>query len=121
MNLRILWLIPVVLIVGLMIKNWSWSVSESEVTGTYANMNYDKPICCVEAPHVADTLMLLADGTFRSPFYGTGLWTVDSDGDGIRLRSPGEYDYQLGIDNELGQNIRVILNFKTNHYYERIQ
>lgn len=63
------------------------------MVGVYANMNYDMPICCVEAPHVTDTLELLSDGSFRSAYFGTGLWTVDKDGDGIRLRSPGEYDY----------------------------
>ncbi|MFZ1687113.1 MAG: hypothetical protein WAU70_06815, partial [Flavobacteriales bacterium] len=91
MNLRILWLVPVVAIVGVIVLNWNWSVSKQDVIGTYVNTNYDKPICCVEAPHVPDTLVLLPDGEMHSGFYGTGTWELQDNNTEVHWSYPYEY------------------------------
>ncbi len=123
MNRRILWFIPVVLIVGLIIWNWNWSVSEEDVVGNYVNTNYDKPICCVEAPHQPDTLELLPDGTMKSGFYGKGTWKLVGSSS-LEWNYTYEYGgavYQTVVENEIGEEVRLDLNYKTNHYYRKIR
>jgi hypothetical protein len=133
MNWKLLWLIPFALLVGLVLKNWSWSVSEDDVVGTYVNTNYGHQPCCVEAPHEPDTLILRSDGTMRSGFYGEGTWEVKDHGTELHWSYPCEYGtdwehqhvkamcgYTAEIENEVGRPIRLTLEDDWRHCYERI-
>ena len=124
MKRQILWMIPVLLVVGLIIKNWSWSVTEDQLVGTYINTNYSQTKCCVEAPHEPDTLRLMADGTMTSGFYGTGTWELKRGGSAVEWHYPYEYGtagYSASIDNEIGQPIRLILNWDWDHHYKKVE
>jgi hypothetical protein len=118
------WVILVLLVVGLIIKNWSWSISRDKVVGTYVNTSFSHDPCCVEAPHRSDTLRLLADGTMLSGFYGKGTWELESDGDGVHWSYPYEYGmagYSAGIENKIGEPLKLILEFDWNHHYKKIE
>ena len=124
MNMRFLWLIPLALIVGLIVWNWNWSVAPENVVGTYVNTNYDNPHCCVEAPHQPDTLVLLSNGVMHSGFYGTGTWELRYNNTEIHWSYPYEHGmagYAAGVVNEIGTELRLELNYKTNHYYRKIR
>ncbi len=123
MNLKLWWLVPVAAIIGLIIWNWNWGVSETNVVGTYVNANYDKPNCCVEAPHQPDSLDLFPDGTMKSGFYGKGTWKLVG-ASKLELYYNYEYGgavYQTVVENHFGEEIRLDLNYKTNHYYRKIR
>ncbi|HNU55538.1 MAG TPA: hypothetical protein PKN30_03040 [Flavobacteriales bacterium] len=136
MNRKILWAIPVLLVVGLIIMNWSWSVSREDVIGTYVNTSFSHVPCCVEAPHRPDTLRLFADGTMISGFYSKGTWELESDGNGVDWSYPCEYrtgyadgnrlvqsmcGYSAVIDNMIGQPIKLILELDWDHHYRKVE
>ena len=136
MKRQILLVIPVLLIVGLVVKNWSWSASREDVIGTYINTSFSHVPCCVEAPHEPDTLRLLADGTMVSGFYGRGTWELEQGGNGVDWSYPCEYGtgcgdehrtvqsmcgYSAGIDNVMGQPIKLILELDWDHHYRKIE
>jgi hypothetical protein len=123
MRRQILWSIPVLLVICLIIKNWSWSVSQEDVVGVYVNTNYSHDPCCVEAPHEPDTLRLLADGTMISGFYGKGTWELRDNGSEVHWSYPyekGMAGYAAGIDNEIGQPIKLVLEHNWGHHYRKI-
>ena len=124
MNRKILWAIPVLLVVGLIIKNWSWSVSREDVIGTYVNTNYSHVPCCVEAPHEPDTLRLLSNGTMSSGFYGKGTWELDSQDNSVDWSYPYEHGmagYSAGIDNRLGEPLKLTLEYNWGHHYRKTE
>jgi hypothetical protein len=136
MKRQLLWTIPLLLVLGLIIKNWSWSVSQDQLVGTYVNTNYSQTICCVEAPHEPDTLHLMADGTMISGFYGKGTWKLERGGNGVDWSYPCEYGtgcgdehqvvqsmcgYSASIDNEIGRPIKLVLNWDWDHHYKKVE
>lgn len=124
MRRQLLWMILVLLVAGLIIKNWSWSVSREDVIGTYVNTSFSHVPCCVEAPHEPDTLHLLSDGTMISGFYGKGTWELDSQGNGVDWNYPYEHGmagYSAGIENRIGQPLKLILELDWDHHYRKIE
>ena len=134
MKRLILWTILALLVVGLFIKNWSWPVSRDEMIGTYVNTSFSHVPCCAEAPHEPDTLRLLADGTMVSGFYGIGTWELEGHGNSVHWSYPCEYGtdwehqhvkgmcgYSASIDNEIGQPIRLVLNWDWDHHYKKVE
>ncbi|WP_346881119.1 hypothetical protein [uncultured Algibacter sp.] len=53
-------------------------MTNKNVSGVYLNTNYNKPHCCVEAPHIVDTLILKESGKFYSPFFGHGNYQISN-------------------------------------------
>lgn len=99
-------------------------LKEKTLYGKYVNTNYQNPICCVEAPHEPDTLILFSDGHFESEFYGKGRFEV-SNGlvSGIILHyiSDGEtMSYNTYFSNKLFEKPKIILNADMNHVYTKI-
>lgn len=97
---------------------------EKTLFGKYINTNYENPICCVEAPHEPDTLILFRDGHFESGFYGKGRFEV-SNGlvSRIILHYISDGEPALGntyFSNKLFEKPKIILNADMNHVYTKI-
>lgn len=102
----------------------SFPVSDNNIYGKYANKNYQQPICCVEAPHQPDTLILYKNGTFESNYFGSGNYKLDS---GFETNIEIYYKdfgknaiFRTYFENKLFDKPRIILNADMNHYYEKI-
>ncbi|MNK34728.1 hypothetical protein D3C87_532400 [compost metagenome] len=100
----------------------NFPLKKEKIVGKYINMNFENKSCCVEAPHKADTLILYSDGSYESNFYGNGKYNFKDNILEI------DYDYENGkaqyraiISNKLFQKLRIELNYKLNHYYEKIE
>lgn len=125
-------LIAVCVVASLILVRIDWSLGKDDIVGTYVNTNYDKPHCCVEAPHEPDTLILKSDFTYFSDYYGKGTyelnglnisWTycIDSvEGYNVQM---GEAGYSTHISNKLFEEPRIILNSlpQLEHYYRKIK
>ncbi len=88
-------------------------------------MNYNQTICYVEAPHIADTLILFEEGRFESGFYGKGSYEIGI-GIGFETRIDLKYnEFGKGainstyFENKIFHKPKIILNADTNHYYEK--
>lgn len=114
----------VIFLITIIAFNIDYPLSDSEISGQYVNTNYQNKPCCVEAPHVSDTLELFSDNTFISGFYGRGTYKIYR---GLSTKIILTYDYEMGkgsyytsFTNEIFEKPRIILNSDTNHYYEKI-
>ena len=92
-----------------------------EIYGNYINTNFDNPICCVEAPHKMDTLILMKNGKFKSEFFGEGTYILNN---GINPKIELHYIdmdkpaiYRTYFLNKLFDKPKIILNADLNHYY----
>ncbi len=99
-------------------------LKEKTLYDKYVNTNYQNPICCVEAPHEADTLILFRDGHFESKFYGKGHFEVTN---GINPEIVLHYKsfgkpalYRTYFSNKLFEKPKIILNADMNHVYTKI-
>ncbi|MBO9694275.1 hypothetical protein [Chryseobacterium sp.] len=106
------------------ILNINFPLKKQDIYGKYINMNFDKPICCVEAPHTADTLVLYEDNTFRSKFYGMGTYKLYN---GINPEIEIYYTdcgqpaaYKTYFLNGIFEKPKISLNADSNHYYEKL-
>ena len=118
-------LIVIILIIIYTIFNINYPVNKEKVVGKYANKNSENPICCLEAPHVPDTLKLNTDGSFISKYYGNGKYDI---GKGFETEiefkctdSGKELLIRTYFENKLFGKPRIILNADMNHYYEKIE
>lgn len=101
-------------------------MTKNTAIGVYTNKNYKDKNCCVEAPHIADTLILNPDGTFSSEYYGHGRYDIDY---GIlKTEINLNYQYEMGnanyatyFSNRIYEKPKIILNSDLNHYYEKIE
>lgn len=91
--------------------------------GKYINTNYENPICCVEAPHEPDTLILSSNGTFKSNFYGKGTFKITN---GINPTIELRYmefgksaRFKTYFSNTIFENPKVVLNADMNHFYAK--
>ena len=66
------------LIVLISVLSINYPLSDNNVYGKYVNINFSQPICCVEAPHKSDTLILFKNGKFQSNFYGKGNYEFNN-------------------------------------------
>lgn len=124
MNRRLLVLAFAVLVIGLCFSISSWSVSESEIVGTYVNRNYRNPIA--ELPHMPDTLVLLPQGHLISRYYGRGSYTIEMHGLGKKLLlKPGSGSAvapsMVGIDVSIDRDLRLIMSTDFDQYYEKLE
>ena len=118
--------IIILILIGLItILNIDFPVGSNDCFGKYANMNYDAAVCCVEAPHEPDTLILHTDGSFTSKFYGNGTFVIEN---GFTPRITLKYSdfgngatYDTYFTNKINEGLRIILNADSNHYYEKIE
>jgi len=106
------------------ILNINFPLRKQNIYGKYINMNFDKPICCVEAPHTADTLVLYKDNMFKSKFYGIGTYKLDN---GINPEIELHYTdfgqsaaYKTYFLNGIFEKPKIVLNADSNHYYEKL-
>jgi hypothetical protein len=113
------------LLIVIVIFNIDFPLSENNLSGKYINTNFNNPICCVEAPHVSDTLTLKDDGTFTSKFYGNGEFNIQN---GLNPEIEWTYVefgkkaiYKTSFSNKIFKKQRIILNADLNHYYEKIE
>ncbi|AZB27798.1 hypothetical protein [Chryseobacterium balustinum] len=118
-------IIILILICLIIILNIDFPVGSNDCFGKYANMNYDAAVCCVEAPHEPDTLILHKDGSFTSKFYGNGTFVTEN---GLTRRIILKYSdfgkgsiYNTYFTNKINEELRIILNADSNHYYEKIK
>ena len=99
---------------------------KNNVVGVYANTNYGDEPCCLESPHIADTLQLKSDGTFTSGYYGNGTYKINY---GILTTEiDWTYEYEFGkaihssyFSNKIYEKPKIILNYDLNHYYEKVE
>jgi len=101
-------------------------ISDDEVYGEYVNTNFENPICCLEAPHEADTLLLHPDMTFKSKYYGIGSYKITHNFliTYIYLRYHDGHSpagLQTHFDLNLIGPARILLNPDLNHYYKKIK
>lgn len=116
-----------ILIFGLLaiiIFTMDYPLKEKTLYGKYINTNYQNPICCVEAPHEPDTLILFRNRNFESRFFGKGQFEVSN---GISPRIELHYKsfdksalYSTYFSNKLFEKPKIILNADTNHVYTKI-
>ena len=99
-------------------------ITDSDLVGTYVFYNHDTPFL-PELPPQNDTLILKADNTFSSNYYGNGTYETDFglfERD-LRIR----YNYEFGraslkteFIKRIGKNSRIILNSELKKYYEKV-
>ncbi|MGL6125607.1 hypothetical protein [Chryseobacterium artocarpi] len=116
----------VIILVVFFILNINFPLKKHEIYGKYVNRNFDKPICCVEAPHTEDTLILYEDKTFESKFYGAGTYILYN---GINPEIELFYKdfnhsssaiYKTYFLNGIFEKPKIMLNADMNHYYEKL-
>ena len=120
-------LILTIITLGLLvitIFNVDCPLKDRTLYGMYVNTNYQNPICCVEAPHESDTLILYSDGNFESRFFGKGQFEM-SNGISPRIelhyKSFGESAlFSTYISNQFFGKTKIILNADMNHVYTKI-
>jgi len=122
---KITTIIFISLIILISIFSINYPLSKNNVYGKYVNKNFNQPICCVEAPHKPDTLILSKNGKFQSAFYGKGNYKFDNGFEaGIELHY-FEFGksaiYRTYLENKIFEKPRIVLNADTNHYYEKIE
>lgn len=119
--------LALVIIVGvvLIIINIDFPLKKQDIYGKYINRNFDNPTCCVEAPHMADTLILHENKTFESKFYGVGTYVLHN---GILPEIELYYKdadlsavYKTYFSNKIFENPKIILDADLNHYYEKLE
>lgn len=115
----------IIIFIGLILLRIDFPMEESDVIGSYVNKNYSNEPCCVEAPHIIDTLVLMADKTFKSDFYGNGKYKISYE-NSFTTRIEWEYEmggagYNTYFSNELFEMPKIILNYDMNHYYEKLK
>lgn len=97
---------------------------EITLYGRYVNTNYQNPICCVEAPHQPDTLILYRNGSFESRFFGKGRFQISNTiSPGIELHYKSFEKsalYSTYFSNKLFDKPKIILNADMNHVYTKI-
>lgn len=114
----------VVIILGIIIFTKDYPLKEKTLYGMYVNTNYQNPICCVEAPHEPDTLILHSNGNLESVFFGRGQFEI-SNGINPRIelhyKSFGESaSFNTYFSNKLFEKTKIILNADMNHVYTKI-
>ena len=123
---RVLIITVLIFFIGLIALSINLPMTDDQITGTYVNTNYEKEICCLEAPHVADTMVLKSDGTFTSGFYGDGTYKISKGV--LETKINWTYDYEMGkagystyFTNEINDTPKIMLNYDLNHYYKKIE
>ncbi|MCJ8154212.1 hypothetical protein MKJ01_10620 [Chryseobacterium sp. SSA4.19] len=108
----------------IIIFTMDYSLKGKTLYGKYANTNYQHLICCVEAPHEPDTLILYSNGNFESRFFGKGRFEVYN---GISSRIEFHYksyeksaSFNTYFSNKLFEEPKIILNADMNHVYTKI-
>lgn len=106
------------------IFNVDYPLKDKTLYGMYVNTNYQNPICCVEAPHEPDTLIMYSDGNFESRFFGKGQFEMSN---GISPRIEFHYKsfgksalFSTYFSNQLFRKTKIILNADMNHVYTKI-
>ena len=118
--------IELALLGGIIFYFWKLGlpITESDLVGVYVFSNPDTPFL-PELPTQKDTLILKADNTFSSNYYGNGTYETDFGlfARDLRIR----YDYEFGkasLETELikkvGKNSRIFLSSERNKYYEKV-
>ena len=123
---RILFEIGIILFIGLLVLQCDIPMTKNNVVGVYANTNFGNETCCLESPHIADTLQLKSDGTFTSGYYGNGTYKVNY---GILTTEiDWTYDYEFEkagystyFSNKIYEKPKIIMNYDLNHYYEKVE
>lgn len=113
-----------VMILVVIIFTIDYPLKKKTLYGIYVNTNYENPICCVEAPHEPDTLILHSNGDFESRFFGTGQFEISN---GISSRIELHYksfgqsaSFNTYFSNKLFEKSKIILNSDMNHVYTKI-
>ncbi len=96
-------------------------MTKKSVIGTYINKDYHRNHCCLEAPHVPDTLVLKEDGIFISGFFGEGSYKLKNTlfNTDIKLRAK-KIRYHTYFSNKFFESPMIYLNYDTNHHYYKI-
>jgi hypothetical protein len=123
---RILIGIGLILLIGILILQCNIPMTKKSVVGTYVNTNYEKERCCLESPHVADTLILKSNGTFSSGYYGNGNYNVNygiltTEIDWTYEYETGKAGYSTRFSNKVFEKPKIILNYDLGHYYEKVE
>jgi hypothetical protein len=107
----------------IIILTMNFPLRENSIYGKYRNTNYENPICCIEAPHHPDTLILSRNGTFKSNFYGKGRFKITN-----RINPTIELRYtEFGKSvifktyfySTISENPKIVLNADMNHFYAK--
>ncbi|SMP18851.1 hypothetical protein [Chryseobacterium profundimaris] len=111
-------------ILVIIISTMDFPLREKTLYGKYVNTNYENPICCVEAPHEPDTLILFCDGHFESKFYGKGYFDVSNRFTSRIILHYTSDDKAASLNtyfsNKLFEKPKIILNADMNHVYTKI-
>ncbi|MBQ4915595.1 hypothetical protein J8L85_14160 [Maribacter sp. MMG018] len=121
---RIIIGIGLLILIGILIFRFDLPLKKSNIIGTYVSTETNPFL--TEVPHKSDTLILKADGTFESGFYGIGNYNVNY---GILTTEiDWTYEFEMGqarqrtyFNNKVFEKPKIILNSDMNHYYEKIK
>ncbi|OSY88194.1 hypothetical protein WH52_05260 [Tenacibaculum holothuriorum] len=115
----------IILILGAFLLFFMWfdmPTTNKKMVGVYVNKNFQNKICCIETPHIPDTLRLFKDGSFFSKFYGKGKWKVNNRFDRIEfILNSKQVSIYTHISNKLFERKKIMMNENTNHHYEKIE
>lgn len=107
---------------ALVILKCNVPITKFSVTGVYVFLNKERMPPSPEAPLKSDTLVLKADKTFLSGFYGEGTYSFT--GSQIKLNYNDKFGkgiYIANFSNRLFENKKIILNYDLNQYYEKVE
>lgn len=115
----------IILIIFLVLYKYDRPLSMDDVVGTYINTDFNNKHCCVEAPHVNDTLILRSDSTFHSGFWGEGRYLIKT---GSPTELELEYDYEYGkagystyFGSAIMEQQHIIINYDLSHRFVKIK
>jgi hypothetical protein len=115
------------LFIGLLVIKCDLPMIKPQIIGTYVNnQNYKKDFT-LNTPSIIDTLILKADNTFKSKFYG--VETYDINYKVFTTEIVLKYDYEeIGkasfssyFTNKIYEPSKIILNRDLNHFYKKIK
>lgn len=118
-------IILLISLIGIILVEYDFLISEVEVVGTYVNNNFDEEPFYAEVPYIRDTLKLNLDKTFTSKYYGNGIYEISSDFFGSELSL--SYENKMGkgganfpLKDKPFQSVKIMLSFDLDYYYEKI-
>lgn len=114
------------LLIVMFLIGYDFPISKNGIVGTYVNNNFNETPFYAEIPYIKDTLILNANNTFKSNYYGNGTYKLNS---GIfRNELSISYNYSMGkagarfiLKNKIFSFKKIMLVSDLDYYYEKIK
>jgi len=92
------------------------------IIGVYINCNYEQSSHIGDIPFKEDTLILYKDRTFKSGYYGKGIYELDNDNIILNYKYEyGEASSEMPIEVNIFGEFKFIIYKDLNHHYKKIE